>query len=164
MNLELYSSERSCGSCTACCVRLPLAAGTVSPDIKPAGIPCPNLCDAGCQIYALRPTSCSNFRCGWLRFEAWPTAWRPDQSGLLCLWEELDPQTPMAAVYELSPGALESEVGQQIIESLVESSLAVALVGLNEERRLIAGTVSVLSDEHVAGQSTSDATVEVLAR
>lgn len=141
-----------------------MAAGIVSPDIKPAGVACSHLCDAGCQIYALRPTSCSNFRCGWLRFEAWPTAWRPDESGLLCLWEELDPQTPMAAVYELSPGALESEVGQQIVAWLLDASLAVVLVALNEERRLIAGTANRLSDEQLASPRTSDATVGALAR
>jgi len=91
-------ATRNCGSCTACCIHLPIPAGEVGQGAKPAGMACLHLSRRGCAIYEQRPQLCANFGCVWHQDEIWPASWRPDQSGLLCLREQIQPDLPAALV------------------------------------------------------------------
>jgi len=82
---------------------------------KAAGVPCAHLAAHGCGRYEDRPAACRNFLCTWLADAAWPDAWRPDLSGLLCLREELEPGLVGAVVYEIEPGALQSQAAEGIL-------------------------------------------------
>ncbi len=113
---------QACQGCTACCVWLPIPAGYVSQTEKPAKVACPWLMKNGCQIYASRPTICRQFACTWLKRTDWPTDWRPDRSGLLCLTEHLVSGISGSAVYEMIPGRLSSPLGQAIVAAVARLS------------------------------------------
>jgi hypothetical protein len=136
--LKLYD-PRDCGDCTACCTHLPIGAGVVSADAKPAGKDCGHLCSQGCGIYELRPKACADFHCAWLNDRDWPEAWRPDESGLLCLREMLEENLPAALVYEIRRDALLLPVANEILTELVRISVVVAVVGIDQSRRLLPG-------------------------
>ena len=104
---EVQPEKHTCGNCHACCINLPIPAGEVSMNIKPPGVRCPHLAENGCQVYSSRPQMCSQFSCTWLAESSWPEAWRPEQSGLLCLQEDIDNGVSAALVYEIAPKALE---------------------------------------------------------
>lgn len=71
--------NRSCGSCTACCVQVPVR---LSPwDHKPANTRCKHLCGKGCRIYARRPDPCQVWSCRWLMDADTGDMRRPDQAG-----------------------------------------------------------------------------------
>jgi hypothetical protein len=53
---------RQCGSCTACCTVL-----VVAELHKPARWACDHVNCRGCGIYEIRPESCREFNCAWLR-------------------------------------------------------------------------------------------------
>lgn len=78
--------NRICGECTACCKAMLIL--DLDPP-KPAGRWCPHalLPDRdgrhGCGIYASRPPSCRDFRCGWLLGWAPEEDLRPDRSGVV---------------------------------------------------------------------------------
>ena len=114
--------HRTCQGCTACCVWLPIPAGHVSPEEKPARVACPWLKQNGCGIYPDRPLTCQQFACTWLRHLDWPDDWRPDRSGLLCLTESVFSTISGSAVYELRPQRLSSEVGQEILKAVAKLS------------------------------------------
>ncbi|MCH8043460.1 MAG: hypothetical protein IID44_07045 [Planctomycetes bacterium] len=142
-------SQRRCGECTACCVDLPISAGLISAEAKPAGTPCVQLCEQGCRDYEGRPDFCQAFRCAWHKSEHWPVAWRPHESGLLCLQEPLDEGRPAALVYEIRAGALRSPEAAEIIESLRETSSAVAIVDFRGNRQLRLGKLRI-EESHIA--------------
>lgn len=125
---------RPCGSCTACCVWLPIPAGHVGAEEKPAGRKCPLLGVEGCSQYAARPTLCRDFRCSYLKNPDWPESWRPDRSSLLCLSEVLPSGSPGSAIYELAPGQLASPVAQAIVEALRRQSQFVVLISYDGQR------------------------------
>lgn len=132
-------SGRLCGTCTSCCVHLPIPAGQVSPGDKPAGIACAHLCQAGCRIYSQRPQTCADFACAWLDDAQWPDAWRPDRSGLLCLTAHLNGTVPAALVYEIRPDALASRDARDILAQLEVTSAVVVVVDSEKRRQRIAG-------------------------
>ena len=132
-------SPRACHACTACCVQLPIPAGHVGTDCKPAGVECPSMHDCGCGIYASRPTICRDFRCAWLADPSWPDAWRPDLSGLLCLREPIANEHPAAAVYELRPDALVVAPAVEILAELQRTTTAVVLIDCGKNRRRLPG-------------------------
>jgi hypothetical protein len=74
-------TDRQCGDCVACCVRL----GIELPDeSKKPGIRCRHLAPAGgCSIYQTRPTVCRVWHCLWrVRIELLDDA-RPDRCGVI---------------------------------------------------------------------------------
>lgn len=127
------TSPRRCGSCTVCCVALPVPEGHLEMGSKPAGVPCTNLDSAGCRKYGTRPTACRNFFCAWLADRSWPGAWRPDRSGLLCLREELESGLVGAAVYEVRPDALDSPESQAILQALYATTTIVVVIDTNRQ-------------------------------
>lgn len=53
---------RKCGECQACCVTFKV------PELNKAeGVPCKNLCEAGCGIHKTRPNVCRVYQCMWLQ-------------------------------------------------------------------------------------------------
>lgn len=74
-------TERTCGSCTACCKTC-----RVSEIEKPANRWCPHVeIGRGCRIYEDRPNQCRQFRCVWLQDISGllPDDARPDKSGVV---------------------------------------------------------------------------------
>lgn len=142
-------AERRCGECTACCVHLPIAAGLVSAEAKPAGTPCGELCEQGCGSYDRRPNFCRAFRCAWHKHEHWPTEWRPQESGLICLQEPLSDGQPAAVVYETRAEALRSPQAAEMLQRLHETSTAVAIVGFHGNRQLRLGKLSIEEIERI---------------
>lgn len=127
---------RPCGTCTTCCIWLPIPAGHLGMGEKPAGQKCPHLGVAECAQYAARPRICREFQCSYLKNPGWPEAWRPDQCFLLCLSEVLPSGSLGSAVYELKAGQLGSPVGRAIVEALRQQSEFVVLIDC-EGRRLL---------------------------
>ena len=128
-----------CGSCTACCTHLPIPARIVSPAAKPAGEPCPHLCQSGCSIYQQRPDICARFQCAWLANGDWPEEWRPDRSGLLCLRETLADGLSGALVMETRPGALVEPLAKEILLQLLENTRRVVVAAPDGKRYLMYG-------------------------
>ncbi len=133
------SEGRNCGDCHACCIHLPIPAGEVCAGVKLAGVECPHLAEHGCRIYQERPATCQQFKCVWFREPTWPGAWRPDQSGLLCLREEIDEGVSAALVYEIERDAIARPTTELILAKLRESTALVALVNLQRQRQLLPG-------------------------
>lgn len=76
-------SERSCGTCTACCTAL-----AIEELDKPGFTACPHVrtndangC-AGCGVYETRPGCCRDFQCLWLQGHLREED-RPDQLGVI---------------------------------------------------------------------------------
>jgi Fe-S-cluster containining protein len=143
------SAEHSCGDCRVCCIHLPIPVGEVCRKAKPAGVACPHLADHGCQIYQDRPATCQKFQCTWLSESSWPLAWRPERSGLLCLREEVDNEVHAALVYEIERDAIARPTTESILARLRESTVVVALVNLQQQRRLLRGHQWVERGERV---------------
>ena len=130
---------RQCDTCMACCVCLPIPAGEIGPGAKPAGVRCLHRDDAGCRIYSRRPKLCVDFRCAWLCDWSWPLSWRPDHSGVMCLREKIDCDTPAALVIELRPDALGEPRVQDIIAELQRSTAVVATIDTRGCRQRVLG-------------------------
>jgi hypothetical protein len=145
---ECGSADRSCVGCDACCIHLPIVAGEVQPDAKPAGVVCPHLTADGCRIYGERPHACRRFQCAWLADPTWPLAWRPDRSGLLCLCEEIDHGVSASLVYEIQNDAISRSTTEPVLEKLKESSSLIALVNQQRQRRLLRGYWRVGDGDH----------------
>jgi hypothetical protein len=72
---------RSCGECTVCCKVLLIDDPSLQ---KLPGVLCANCKEgAGCQIYAMRPSPCRGFDCGWMLMSELGDDLRPDRSGIL---------------------------------------------------------------------------------
>ena len=80
--LTLFSDEhvrgRSCGSCKACCVQMPIEEIN-----KKANVKCNHLKSNGCGIYKSRPISCRMWSCRWLIDEDTAEIKRPDRAGYI---------------------------------------------------------------------------------
>lgn len=69
-------TTRTCGPCTVCCTQ------TRVPELnKSERVRCSN-CESGCTIYDIRPMSCRQFECAWLKGQM-PDEMRPDLSGVM---------------------------------------------------------------------------------
>jgi hypothetical protein len=136
-------SARSCGECQACCIHLPIPAGHVCINKKPAGVACPQLADHGCGNYDDRPETCRQFRCAWFCETTWPAQWRPDRSGLLCLREEIDDGVPAAVAYEIELGAIERSTTAAILAQLQQSTAVIALLDMQRQRQVLRGNLWV---------------------
>ena len=136
------TSEKSCGDCASCCVDLPIAAGIVAAESKAAGVACPQLCAGRCAIYQQRPQMCRDFQCAWMKFDDWPLAWRPEQSQLLCLFEFVNGDAPAGLVYELQPGALQTPVGRDIVQTIRARVNFVIVVDHAKNRQKLLGEIT----------------------
>ena len=132
---ESILAPRACGDCNACCIELDIPAGQVSTQPKPAGTVCPLLCSSGCSAYEERPSSCSEFRCAWLRDSKWPDAWRPDQSGLVCQREMIAGVGPVGTMLEIMSDALDTTEAGTMLETLRRSTVAVIVVDYLRRRQ-----------------------------
>lgn len=81
----VLTTQRACGSCTACCEGW--AAGSIRGHEMHAGLHCHFLVDKKCTIYDERPVSpCRNFVCGWLADDSpFPDEFRPDKIGVIVI-------------------------------------------------------------------------------
>jgi hypothetical protein len=80
LNTTAGLPDRTCGSCTACCVQLDID----TPDLrKPEKVACPHLASCGCGIYETRPPVCRTWHCLWRRISALPDSVRPDRCNVL---------------------------------------------------------------------------------
>lgn len=103
---RMDNSDRTCGTCNACCTWLGIDAPGLH---KRAGVRCRHLStnrrENCCNIYARRPESCVKYRCGWLQ-GVFDNDLRPDKSGVVVSFYmnedmgdcELSPQ--IQAIYE----------------------------------------------------------------
>lgn len=129
--------DRHCGACTACCTYLPIPRGLIGPGKKPVRVPCPRVGALGCRRYARRPRACVDFACAWLRDSVWPKVWRPDRSGLLCLRAMLEGHLPAAVIYEIRSGALAKPEGNDIVNYLLRTTVALAILDAQGHRQNI---------------------------
>lgn len=108
---------RVCGDCTACCtVKAVRELG------KPSQTACRHLCQSGCAIYDRRPASCGEYACLWRQgFIDGEQRWRPDKLGVVIDYEPFAriPATVRLVVWELVPGAAESEEVREVIDQLL---------------------------------------------
>jgi hypothetical protein len=78
--------DRSCGSCTVCCIVPPVKSPSFS---KQSNTRCEHCIEsAGCGIYPVRPQVCRDWLCGWRSLPFLDDRWRPDRCGLLIVPEE----------------------------------------------------------------------------
>lgn len=78
--------DRSCGTCTVCCVVTPIKSPTFS---KQANTKCEHCVEgSGCNIYLLRPEPCRDFLCGWRSLPFLDERWQPSACGIMIVPEE----------------------------------------------------------------------------
>ena len=88
---ERYANYRllthnPCGNCKACCITLLIKDEKLN---KPAHAACRHLdsCVNGCGIYPVRPDTCRNYECEWLKSQRvndrMPLELRPDKCGVI---------------------------------------------------------------------------------
>lgn len=122
-------TERSCGSCTACCYVMEIEAIK-----KPNRTPCPNQCDEGCGIYKNKPTECTDFNCSWLSGVVSAEQHRADLVNLV-VWPMPEGSWPdkmrVINVTEGVDGARNTKEGQELIRNLLQAGWTV-LVGSYE--------------------------------
>ncbi len=113
MTTGIPHSPRGCGECEECCSVI-----AVNELRKPYHTRCEHQTGMGCAIYGSHPSECRDYACAWLT-GALPEEMRPDKIGILIDGEGGD---EWAVIQECRPGALESQVGRELISWL--SSLA----------------------------------------
>ena len=81
--ISIESSQRNCGTCTACCDGW--VEGTIYGHEMRPGTPCHFRGEGCCTIYERRPQEpCRRFICGWLApGSPFPDAFRPDRLGVM---------------------------------------------------------------------------------
>jgi hypothetical protein len=78
--------DRSCGSCTVCCIVPPVRSPAFS---KQSNTKCMHCIESvGCSIYLFRPQVCHDWLCGWRSLPFLDDRWRPDRCGLLVVPED----------------------------------------------------------------------------
>lgn len=135
---------RGCGECRACCVVLGFEARPEeAPFAKPAGTPCPHLCETGCAIYAGRPPVCARFQCAWLQTPSLPEGLRPDRCGVLFAMND-SPFGPGFAVfaYEMRPGAADRDPASWLLGEIAREA-TVILVREDGRREVLCADPSV---------------------
>lgn len=134
LQIRNSAGERHCGACTACCTYLPLPHEAIGLNTRPVREPCPRVGTLGCRRHARRPRACADFACAWLSDPLWPKAWRPDGSGLLCVREAIDGHRQAAVIFEIQPGALTTQVGNDLVSHLLQTTVALAIVDAHGRR------------------------------
>ena len=117
--IALRVEGRACGECTACC-----SVKGVPELGKPGQVACRHLCQAGCGVYGRRPTSCREYACLWRQgLIDGDERRRPDQLGVLIDYEPFDriPGTVRLVVWEIVPGAAQSEKVRYVVDKLLKT-------------------------------------------
>jgi hypothetical protein len=136
--------ERSCGTCSACCVLPSLDIDTGIP--KVAGGACSKLSGAGCEqctIYEHRPTACADFYCEWLKgIEGTGDGDRPDHLPLLLQKRTFTegPIREMIMAYEVTDGASDFPEVIEVIKKIAKHSIVLVLTPLGMPHRLYPST------------------------
>jgi hypothetical protein len=116
---------RSCDGCTACCHVV-----GVNELGKPYHTDCRHQCPGGCSIYEHRPLSCRAYLCGWRG--GFCGGERPDKQGILL---DKTPETDVFNVYEVWPGAFESEGNKRLLDEIAEKEGDVLTVRYGEIKK-----------------------------
>lgn len=117
---EALEAQRSCGTCTACCVLPRIAPEEFFPKGKQGYTPCENLCAAGCSVYEQRPPTCSGYTCLWRAgILVGDERRRPDQLGLMFTVEDLVSGLAVEA-WELWDGAASDHPGRGVIDAVAK--------------------------------------------
>ena len=96
--------NRDCGPCTACCTFLPIRTDTLD---KPTNVVCPHCVEGrGCTVYAIRPTVCADWLCGWKTMAEIPDDWRPSDSGIMFRDEDMPDREMTIALLDSTPRRL----------------------------------------------------------
>jgi hypothetical protein len=102
-----------CGECSACCDVIGVRAMG-----KPYYARCKHV-GAGCGIYATRPVGCQTYRCAWhMGLLGDRVDRRPDRCGLLLHVEPEGTQCHLE-IYELSPGAADTDKARYLKEMVL---------------------------------------------
>lgn len=113
------SRGRSCGECTACCfVKAVRELG------KPSQTACRHLCGGQCGIYGKHPRSCRDYACLWRQgLVEGDERQRPDRLGVIIDYEPFSriPGTIRLVVWEVVPGAAQSEQARNVVDGLVRA-------------------------------------------
>jgi hypothetical protein len=110
---------RVCGACTACC-----SVKSVPELGKPSQTACQHICRGQCAIYSIRPQTCRDYAClwrqGWIEGDE---RRRPDNLGVLIDYEPFAriPGSIRLVVWEIVPGAAQSEKVRYIVGKLLET-------------------------------------------
>lgn len=113
------SAGRTCGDCTACCT-----VKSVRELGKPSQTACRHMCQGGCAIYERRPAGCREYACLWRQglMES-DQRLRPDQLGVIIDYEPFArmPGTVRLIVWEVVPGAAETDEVRRTVDKLLET-------------------------------------------
>lgn len=124
---------RTCGTCTACCK--PLAVEELE---KPPGEWCMH-CDIGkgCRIYEGKPSSCSEYRCEWLKGFG-DEASRPDHTKVILDYFKHPNGLPEGTfqVWEVSEGTINRPFVKRITKNTLEAGIWVAHLPLRGQRKM----------------------------
>jgi len=71
----------------------------------------------------------------WLGDRSWPSVWRPDRSGLLCIPNTLEGHLPAAVIREIRPGALAKPEGNDIVNHLLRTTVALEIIDAQGHRQ-----------------------------
>ena len=111
--MNLISTDKLCGDCTACCTIMKVGALN-----KPDYTPCQHLCSKGCAIYSHKPAECDTWQC------AWKSGWidgderrRPDNLGVMFEYRIVGGSS-FLWVYEVWPDALKDEKVNHLLKRL----------------------------------------------
>jgi hypothetical protein len=91
---------RDCGGCTVCCTVMAIDKPEIQ---KEAGATCRHCTNAGCAIYAARPSLCRDYHCGWRQLPILDESWRPDRSGVFVELEPVEDETGISLVLVGNP-------------------------------------------------------------
>jgi hypothetical protein len=131
MGIRLNVLPNACGECTLCCKVLAIKEFS-----KPKDEWCPHAVPkCGCAVYAARPPSCRQFKCGWLA-HSFPPSLRPDKiHGLLMATSDGE----NLVVHE-DPGypGVASKALDAVIQKFIAPGKRFVIVVTGNKRRLLA--------------------------
>ncbi len=114
-------SERTCGSCTACCHSL-----VIEELAKPAFSRCAHDGGGSCATYATRPQSCRDFRCLWLDGHLEEQD-RPDRLGVIFTTTHDEQVGVHPLIVEARPNGADAQAVRDAIQRLTEKSPVLVL-------------------------------------
>ena len=124
--IETRIAGRACGECTACCTIKSV------PELgKPMQAACAHLCQSQCAIYASRPASCRDYACLWRQgFVEGDERRRPDRIGVILDHEPFPPipGTVRLVVWEIEPGAMQTEKVRFVVDKLFKAHKTIKAV------------------------------------